>query len=447
MRFLEVDTEEPICAIATPLAPSALGVVRFSGKGSFQRFAQVFSRPQALLQTPHRAACFGSILDTTGNALDDVVVLVWREGGGYTGQEGGDIMAHGNPVILLNILEALTQAGFRRAGPGEFTLRAFLSGKLDLTQAEAVNSLIKARTARAASLALRRLHGGIRHEIEEAKNIVLDQLARINIQLDYAEDDVESMGLDRRLIQGVIDKLETLSATSGRGALYQEGLRVALVGPVNAGKSSLFNRFLQEDRSIVSEEAGTTRDFLEGWISLDGIPLRLFDTAGLRDTNNRVETEGIRRSRELAEGADLVLFVWDGQQGQAPQEEPFHKPTVKIWNKVDLDPRVPEGWVGVSARDGQGWQDLLRALKDRLKELEGSSLEGDLSIDSQRQAELLDRAAGSLRDAVRAEQLGLPQDMIALDIQDALNALGEITGEVTTENVLQRMFGNFCVGK
>ncbi len=447
MKDLYVDTEEPICAIATPLAPSALGIVRFCGKNSLQLFSQVFSRPQALRNTPHRGACHGSIRDQTGADVDDVVVLVWREGGGYTGQEGGDIMAHGNPTILLGIVEVLTRSGFRSAGPGEFTLRAFLNGKLDLTQAEAVDSLIKARTTRAAGLALKRLHGGIRREIEEAKQAILDQLAQVNIQLDYAEDDVETMKLDRVRLRAVLERLESLVATSRRGSLYQEGLRVALVGPVNAGKSSLFNRFLQEERSIVSEEAGTTRDFLEGWISLEGIPLKLFDTAGLRETDNRVEHEGIRRSRDLAAAADLVLFVWDGLRGLPKTEESFEKPTIKVWNKVDVAPEVPETWIGVSAKNGLGWRDLIDALKTKLKELEGGGAQGDLSLDSQRQAELLSRAARSLHDALDAEDLDLPHDMIALDLQDALDALGEITGEVTTADVLNRMFGSFCVGK
>lgn len=447
MKSLDFDTEEPICAIATPLAPSALGIVRFTGKNSLERFAPLFSRPEALRRTPHRSACFGRVRDPDGQDIDDVVVLVWREGGGYTGQEGADVIAHGNPVLLLAIVQALLRSGFRQAGPGEFTLRAFLNGKLDLTQAEAVHSLVSARTARAGQLALQRLHGSIRREIDEAKRLVLDQLSRINIQLDYDEADVESMSLDRAALVRTIQHLRTLAASASRGHFYRDGIRVALAGPVNAGKSSLFNRLLQEERSIVSAEAGTTRDFLEGWIDLEGVPLRLFDTAGLRATDNQVETEGIRRTLQLAEGSDLVLLVVDGATGVPSDLPQFDKPSLRIWNKIDVAPHPPPGWLGVSARTGEGWETLLEALRDRVRQMAGLRLEGEVSLDSVRQAELLERAVRSLEDALRAEELGLPHDMIALDLQDALDALGEITGEVTTDEVLKHMFGNFCVGK
>jgi len=447
MKFLDVDTDEPICAIATPLAPSALGIVRFTGKNSLNLFVPLFSKPKQLQKIPHRSAIYGSVLTQDGKPIDDVVVLVWREGGGYTGQEGADIIAHGNPVILLSIVEALIQVGFRQASPGEFTLRAFLNGKLDLTQAEAVNSLIHAKTAKASELALKRLHGVISKEINEAKNVVLEQLAQVNIQLDYDEDDVDTMRLNSERLRKTADNLQALAATCTHGLLYQDGIKVALTGAVNAGKSSLFNRFLQEERSIVSEEAGTTRDFLEGWINLEGVPLRLFDTAGLRETESKVESEGIRRSLELAESADLLLVVVDGTHPEQPPEAIFQKPHLKIWNKVDLSPNVPPGYVGVSAHTGAGWQSLIQELKQLINRLEGTKLEGGLSLDSLRQRDLIQRAIKGINDAIKAEELGLPHDMIALDLQEALNALGEITGEVTTDDILKTMFSGFCVGK
>lgn len=447
LKDLQVDTEEPICAPATPLAESALAVVRLCGKGSLELLARLFSRPRALLSAPHRSAVFGTLRDPEGHDLDDAVILVWRAPGGYTGQDGADLMLHGSPHIVLATMESLQRVGFRRAGPGEFTLRAFLNGKLDLTQAEAVASLIRARTARSREQALRRLHGGIRREIDTVKETVLGELARVNIQLDYAEDDVPDMGLDSKALEACVGRLRALAASAPRGRLYQEGLKVALAGAVNAGKSSLFNRLLQEERSIVSQEAGTTRDYLEGWISLDGIPLRLYDTAGLREADNPVESEGIRRSLNLAESADLILYVADGTDPRMEVPESWRERTLLVWNKVDLAPQVPEGWVGVSALTGEGWPELMAVLRKRLERLGGVTLEGEVLLDSLRQAQALEGAAACLEEALRAIALGLPPDMVALDLQEALHHLGEVTGEVTTADVLNRMFSSFCVGK
>jgi tRNA modification GTPase len=448
MQDLPYDTEDPICALATPWAPSALAVIRTAGRGCVELVSRLFSRPEALLAAPGHTALHGAITDGRGAVLDDAVVTVFRAPASSTGQDTVELSCHGSLPGLRRILDSLTSNGFRPANPGEFTLRAFLNGKLDLTRAEAVNELVAARTSRAQSLALDRLSGSVHARIEEFKSRVLDLVALLNIQLDYAEDDVETLPVPFDRLDGLREELRALAATYRTGKVYQEGVTVALAGQTNAGKSSLFNLFLREDRSIVSDEHGTTRDWLEAWVSLDGVPVRLIDTAGLRDAENAVEREGIRRSRELIDACDVLLYLVDGTRGADAADRAFldahaaDQRLVPVLTKADLTP-ARDG-LRVSSATGQGFDALERAV---LAKVPGHGEGGGAVIDSLRQKQLLDRAVAAL-DQVRAgAEQGAPIDMIALDVRDALDALGEITGEVTTADVLTRMFSGFCVGK
>jgi tRNA modification GTPase len=449
MQDLPYDTDDAICALATPWVPSALAVIRATGKDCIETFSRLFSRPEALRTAPGHTALHGKITDGQGQVLDDAVVTVFRAPASATGQDTVELSCHGSLPGLRRILDALTSGGFRSANPGEFTLRAFLNGKLDLTRAEAVNELVLARTSRAQTLALDRLSGSIFARIETLKSQVLDLVALLNIQLDYAEDDVETLPIPFEQLDGLREELRSLAATYRTGKVYQEGVTVALAGQTNAGKSSLFNLFLKEDRSIVSDEHGTTRDWLEAWISLGGVPVRLIDTAGLRDAENLVEREGIRRSRELIDACDVLLYLIDGVRGADAADQAFADAQkadarlITVYTKRDLVP--PRGGVWISSATGQGFDELETAILAKIPGYgEGGS---GAVIDSLRQKQLLDRAVAAL-DQVRAgAETGAPIDMIALDVQDALDALGEITGEVTTADVLTRMFSGFCVGK
>lgn len=463
MEELPYDTEDLICALATPWAPSALAVIRTTGPGCIEAFARFFSRPAALSRVAGHTAVHGKVLDASGAALDDVVVTVYRAPASSTGQDAVEISAHGSLPGLRRILDALTSGGFRPANPGEFTLRAFLNGKLDLTRAEAVQEVVAARTGRAQALALDRLSGSVANRITELKSRIVDLMALLNIQLDYAEDDVATVTVPFDALDSVREELRALAATYRTGKVYQEGVRVALAGRTNAGKSSLFNLFLKEDRSIVSDEHGTTRDWLEAWVSLDGVPLRLVDTAGLRDTDSKVEQEGIRRSRELIDGCEVLLYLVDGVRGLESEDRAFLEAhaddsrLVTVFTKRDLGSelsppslaatvRLAAAPVWVSSKTGKGFVDLEAAIRERIPG-EGEGAAAGAVIDSLRQKQLLDRAVASL-DLVRTgAERGAPLDMIALDVRDALDALGEITGEVTTADVLTRMFANFCVGK
>ena len=450
MQDLPYDTEDPICALATPWVPSALAVIRTTGRGAIDTLSRFFSRPAALRSAAGHTVLHGRILASDGAVLDDAVVTVFRAPASSTGQDTVELSCHGSLPGLRRILDTLTSGGFRPANPGEFTLRAFLNGKLDLTRAEAVNELVAARTERAQSLALDRLSGSVHARIETLKSRVLDLAALLNIQLDYAEDDVETLPVPFGQLDAIREELRALAATYRSGKVYQEGVTVALAGQTNAGKSSLFNLFLKEDRSIVSDEHGTTRDWLEAWVSLGGVPVRLIDTAGLREAENPVEREGIRRSRELIDACDVLLYLVDGTKGADRGDLAFldahasDPRLVTVLTKSDL--AAPRGsGIGVSSATGSGFEELERAV---LAKIPGHSEGGSGAvIDSLRQKQLLDRAVAAL-DQVRfgAEQ-GAPIDMIALDVKDALDALGEITGEVTTADVLTRMFSGFCVGK
>lgn len=452
MEDLPYDTEDRICALATPWAPSALAVIRTTGPGSVEALSRRFSRPSALVRAPGHTAVHGRILDASGQTLDEVVVTVFRAPASSTGQETAEISCHGSLPGLQRILDTLTSGGFRPANPGEFTLRAFLNGKLDLTRAEAVQEVVAARTSRAQALALDRLAGSVADRISVLKSKVTDLMALLNIQLDYAEDDVATVEIPFETLDSVRDELRRLAATYRTGKIYQEGVRVALVGRTNAGKSSLFNLFLKEDRSIVSDEPGTTRDWLEAWVSLDGIPLRLVDTAGLRATDNVVEREGIRRSKELIEGSEILLYLVDGTRGIETDDQEFldayasDPRLVVVFSKVDLVPNPEPGRLWISSVTSQGFSDLEAAIRGRIPG-QGEGSAGGAVIDSLRQKQLLDRALGALANVRTGALLSAPFDMIAIDVREALDALGEITGEVTTADVLTRMFSSFCVGK
>lgn len=452
MQDLPYDTDDLICALATPWAPSALAVIRTTGPGCIEAFSRFFSRPQALILAPGHTAVHGQVLDAAGEPLDDVVVTVFRAPASSTGQETVELSCHGSLPGLRRILDTLIGGGFRAANPGEFTLRAFLNGKLDLTRAEAVQEIVSAKTSRAQSLALDRLSGSVAGRIEALKSRVLDLVALMNIQLDYAEDDVATVTVPFDILDPVREELRQLAHSYRTGKVYQEGLKVALAGQTNAGKSSLFNLFLKEDRSIVSDEHGTTRDWLEAWVSLDGIPLRLIDTAGLRETDSRVEKEGIRRSRELIEACDVLLYLVDGTRGVDAHDQAFLQAhagdprLVVVHTKRDLVAEPQPSTLWISSRSGQGYDDLEAAIRGKVPGV-GEGGAGGAVIDSLRQKQLLDQAVEALDRVRTGVELGVPLDMIALDVQEALNALGEITGEVTNADVLTRMFSSFCVGK
>ncbi len=441
---------DPIAALATPRGESALAVIRASGAGCVGLLAPLFRGRIDLRSSRSHTLHHGALLDG-GEPIDEVVLAVFRAPRSYTGEESAEIYCHGGPAVVRRLLRLLETHGFRPAEPGEFTLRAFLNGRMDLTQAEAVDDVVRARTDRARALALTRLAGGIERRIDEAKDRLLDARAAIEARIDYPDEEDAGEPVAEREIGEVEALLDSLLSSYRTGRLVQDGLVAVVAGRPNAGKSTLFNLLLREERAIVSPTPGTTRDTIEGTLDVAGVPVRLLDTAGLREPRDDVELEGIRRTERAMEAAAVVLYVVDASSGADAADlasiAALGERALPVWNKIDLTALPPPpGFVGVSARTGAGMEALHAALAGRV-ECGSSGCADDAVIGSERQKGRLESALGALRRVHAAIAGSLAFDVIAFELDDALRALGEITGEVTSEDVLRRMFARFCVGK
>ncbi len=447
-------TYDPIAALATPWGESAIAVIRTSGKESLAILEKHFRGRAPLSSAKGNTLRHGYVFDPeTGDKIDEVLVTVYREPRSYTGEDSAEILCHGSPVIVRTILALLVTGGFRQAEPGEFTMRAFLNKKIDLTRAEAVNDIIHARTNKARAAAFNRLSGSVECRIAALKEKLLALLAKVEVLLDYPEDEVDGAAGDYPEAEEAEKAVSALLGTYAAGKIVQEGITVVIAGGTNAGKSTLFNLLLREDRSIVSDVHGTTRDYIEGTVSIEGIPVRLFDTAGIRSSDHPLEVESMRRTDRIVKNANLVLFVADAERGLTEEDERFLQAqgdgdrVIRVWNKIDATGNeCPDGYVPVSAKQGVGLESIHAAIAERA--LGSSSTEAqDAVIDSYRQKELLERVLSAIRDFRKGQLAGMPLDVIAICLNDGLNALGEITGEITSQEVLEAIFSRFCVGK
>jgi len=430
-------TDEPIYALATPFSPSALAVIRASGNSVHSMLASFFSN--RIKNIDKNQMLHGYIKDENGMKIDEVMLLLYPHGHGYTGEEAFEIISHGSLATIKGISKVLEKAGLRKALPGEFTYRAFLHGRMDLTEAEAVEEIVKARSERSSHEALMRLTGSIKVEADKAKNTVLDILSSLEVYLDYGEDEIIDDWIypsDR--VDEVIERLSAIRDTYKATRLYSQGAIVVLAGKTNAGKSSLFNALLKENRAIVSEEEGTTRDFLESMAEIEGIPVRLFDTAGLRDAENAIEREGIKRSRDLMRDADLIVYVLDGDEEEKSNDER----TLYVHSKRDLTHSSSK--LSFSSITGEGIGEVAHEIFERLTR-DIKEIADVPTIESERQKEKLDEAIKALEDAKALK--GESEDVLALYFQSALSALGELTGEITSDDILDHLFSNFCLGK
>lgn len=466
MTNLGYTAEEPVAAIATALSPAAIAIVRTSGSGCAALVAKIFSRPKALREAAGNSLVYGWIVekDADGKVLrriDEVMLGVYRQPRSFTGEEMVEIYCHGGVAVVQSVLSLLLRSGFRQALRGEFTFRAYINGKADLTKAEAVREIIDSRTDVSRGKAAGRLAGNLHRSLEAVKQVVTALLASIEVAVEYPEDEETiADSFDLAALCRVRDELGCLIDGWKSERLYQEGAKIVLAGRTNAGKSSLFNALLREDRSIVSDREGTTRDYLENMISFDGIPCRIFDTAGLRQTDDPVEGAGLLRTRSLAEEADLLLYLVDSTKGFCVEDREFlavsSGPVLLVWNKCDregtlpLPPQEGEKWslaVAVSAKTGQGMGELIARTKGLLTGGAGTESSA-VALGSERQKEAAAAAHERLTHAVqvaRSGELGL--DAVVQDLEDALDSLGEITGEVTSDDILESIFSSFCVGK
>ena len=430
-------TEEPIYALATPFSPSALAVIRTSGTDAISLVQKVFKG--RLTDRPNGTAVHGWIVDKNREKVDEVVALVFNHGHGYTGEEAVEIMCHGSLPVIKKVSTTLEEAGFRLALKGEFTYRAFLGGRMDLTEAEAVEELVSAKGERGRKDALSRLSGSIKNEADKAKDEMINILASLEVQLDYGEDDIpEEWIFPIERVDAIINRLEKIRGTYASSRLYSQGAKVVLAGSTNAGKSSLFNALLKENRAIVSSVAGTTRDYIETECEMNGIPVRLFDTAGLRSSGDEIEKEGILRSKELMDDADLVVYVL--APGEVEPEEKMEN-AIYIHSKSDIAPG--EG-ITFSSITGEGLDKVVDAITTFLSR-DKRSVSDVPVIESERQERKLGETIDALKDAEKARDCSV--DIIALYFQSALSALSELTGETTSDDILEVLFSSFCLGK
>jgi tRNA modification GTPase len=460
--------EEPVAAIATALAPAALGIVRTSGKGSIELLSRIFSRPKLLKAAAGNSIVYGWIVDRSEECerrIDEVLVSVFRAPKSFTGEDMAEISCHGGTAVILSIFTLLLKNGFRQAQRGEFTFRAYINGKTDLTRAEAVREIIDSRTDAARSRAAGRLSGDLYEQIDRIKKDITDTLAAVEVEIEYPEDE-ETIAdtFDRQALEKAAQDLSELSLSWKSEKLYQDGARVVLCGKTNAGKSSLFNILLKEERAIVSDIAGTTRDWIESWADFDGIPARLFDTAGIRETTDIIEKTGVERTRDLSSDADIILYLADSSVPIDSADLEFlaahPEPVIFVWNKCDRADcqyteltetekiKIPglRSQVRISAKCSDGLSLLVTEVK---KELVGgtASDRGRSGLGSQRQKEAVDEALESVRHALQVSADNYTLDAVVQDLEDSLDALGRITGEVTPEDVLGSIFSHFCVGK
>ncbi len=482
--------EEPIASIATALAPAALGIIRLSGKGCIELVSKVFSRPKALLEAAGNTLVYGWILDTEGESLplartsllatpssgepaprnapgriDEVMLAVYRAPKSFTGEDMVEIFCHGGPAVVTAIQNLMLKSGFRQANRGEYTFRAFINGKTDLTKAEAVKEIIDSHTDLSRSHAAGRLSGSLFKEIDSIKKLIIDTLAAIEVEIEYPEDEETiADSFDRTDIEKAVSRLQALADSWQGEKLYQDGARVVLAGRTNAGKSSLFNAILKEERAIVSDIEGTTRDWLESWASINGIPVRLFDTAGLRQTSDVIEAQGVEISRNLVHDADVVLYLVDSQQGLNEEDHQFiedcKEPLIIVETKIDKidcqnhkisllksesekkQPVVCE----ISSKTGAGIAELFNEITKILTAgLPTERIQAGLG--SARQKESVSAALESVQHALISADDNYTLDAVVQDLEDALDSLGEVTGDVTPDDVLGSIFANFCVGK
>ena len=470
--------EDTICAIATPAGEGGIGIVRLSGSQALRvagglvrlrsgqplnsvvthtlHLADIVVPPS--IRQPARTPDDGR--SKAADFLDEALVVYMRAPRSFTGEEVVEIQSHGGGLLLSLVCRACVEAGARLAEPGEFTKRAFLNGRLDLSQAEAVLDTIRAKSAASLSVAQRQLRGDLAREVETARGALLAVLAHLEATIDFVEEDIAFLKQQEltRTIGDVAALVKRLEASAREGRLLREGARVVIVGLPNVGKSSILNRLLREDRAIVTPVPGTTRDVIEESVDLGGVRIHLVDTAGIRETDDVIEREGIKRSRSAEEDADLRVIVIDGSVPLSDDDRVLidravlDKHVIAI-NKADLPQRVSPSFLGsgvvsvaVSAKTGSGIEGLRAAIRSQLIGA-GVEVADGVMIVNVRHQNALERAAEALYEAAESSAAGMASELVAMDIRTAADALGEITGAITTDEILARIFSEFCIGK
>lgn len=460
--------EDTICAISTPLGEGGIGVIRLSGEKAIEIADRAIrlKGKTPLMQHPSHTLHYGHVVDPVSQEIaDEVMVAVLRAPKTYTREDMVEISGHGGPVPLACTLRILLTQGARLAEPGEFTKRAFLNGRIDLSQAEAVLDVIRAKTEGSLKAALRQLSGALSSRLREIREDLLDLLALIEAGIDFSEEEIDhaSPQMICEKARAAAARVKKLLSTAEEGRIYREGVSAVIVGRPNVGKSSLLNALLMEDRAIVAPAPGTTRDVLEEHLNVKGVPVRLLDTAGMRETTEEVEKEGVRRTRAAMENADILLCVFDGSERLREEDRLLMqvldgKRKIVLLNKADIGQQIEEAEIretlpadpvlSVSTVTHAG----LDALRDTLagailRGMEtGHAHEGAL-VATMRQRVALSKAVESLDKLHDSAEARMPHEFLAVDLRTALDSIGSVIGAVTTEDVLDRIFSSFCIGK
>jgi len=458
--------DDNITAIATAPGEAGISIVRISGPSAIDVLDRIFRSKKgiSIKEFPQRRIVYGHIVDKEKNkVLDEVLVVYMKAPYTYTKEDIVEINCHGGIVPARNILELVLRNGVRMAEPGEFTKRAFLNGRIDLAQAEAVMDLISAKTDKGFDIALNQLEGGLSRKVRDIRDIIVETLAHLHVSIDYTEEDIEEITYPELLTrsQTIKEKIQSLLKTSETGKIIREGLNTVIIGKPNVGKSSLLNALLRESRAIVTDIPGTTRDIIEEYLSVRGIPLKIVDTAGIRQTEDLVEKIGVERSKEFFNKADLIILVLDASNELTKEDMEIinhikYKKAIILLNKTDLPQRIREEElkellgdkriIKTSIIEEKG----LGEIEDEIVNMVygGQVKSADTSfVTNIRHKNSLERALKSIEEGLNATKQNLPYDLIEVDIKDCYDALGEITGDTVEDDIIDKIFANFCLGK
>lgn len=449
---------ETIAAISTPPGVGGIGIIRISGDNALNVAKRIFKAKNKSEIKPFTIR-FGYVVDENQNALDQVLVSYFKSPKSYTGEDVIEINCHGGNVSTREILELVLKNGARLAEPGEFTKRAFLNGKLDLTQAEAVIELINSKSDKESKASYKQLEGLLGAKIKEIKQGIIDLLVDIEANIDYPEYDIEEVRRERiyNVLSANVAKLETLEKSFESGKILRDGVSTVIIGKPNVGKSSLLNRLVKEDRAIVTEIAGTTRDTIEEYITIRGIPLKLVDTAGIHETDDIVESIGVNKSKKAIDESELVLLMLDATRELSKEDEELleatkNKNRIILINKIDADKKINKDMfksdkvIEMSTKTLAGIEELEETIEEMFN-ISELNMENEIVITNVRHKNLIHKAAEEIKNAIISIKNGLPIDMLSIDLQEALQNLGEITGESISEEVVKGIFAKFCVGK
>ncbi len=444
----DIMSTKTICALSTPYGRGGIAVIRVSGEAAIEKTAAIFKSKKSITEAASHTVTFGRII-CDGAVIDEGLATVFRAPNSFTGENVCEISVHGGIVGVNRIIDALIGQGCSMAEPGEFTKRAFMNGKMSLTQAEAVKDIIDAGTDGALWAAVNRLEGGITKPICEIREQLLRLLAAIQVSSDFPEDDIEDFSGEKITdsLNAALTRLNALKSTSRRGEALRNGVSCAICGIPNTGKSSLLNALYEKQKAIVSNTAGTTRDVVEAWIDVEGVPVRLGDTAGIRESSDSIEKIGVEMSLDYIKEADICIFLTEAGRKLTPEEEEIlgkiHCPVIKAANKCDIKPDGRENYIPISAQNNIGIDEIRRLIAKRLGIMDC----GGAVIANRRQLEAVTRASEAVERALRSVEDGFFSDLAAIDVGEAVAALGEAEGMSINDETVNKIFEEFCLGK